>query len=343
MLFRSDTREILKSFAMSTQNGLVANLFPDAGIQPLYNTVDASLWYFYSVDRYLTYVNTPAAYEFVRESLYPTLKEIIYAYQNGTDFSIGMDEDGLIHAGDGLDQVTWMDVRVDQWVVTPRHGKPVEINSLWYNALKVMESLSRHFEDYESQHQYEVLAQKVKESFLKQFWNSSLNCLYDVVGDSSSQSGNDAKIRPNQIYAVFLPHPLLSKEQAKAVVDTVRYHLYANNGLRTLSPFDPEYHGLYTGLLSDRDAAYHQGTAWAFPLGAFITSYLKVYGHTPEHIEFAQMLIAPLEDHLLDGCINSIAEIFDGDEPNISRGCYAQAWSVGEILRAYTEDILPYL
>ncbi|MBQ2801186.1 MAG: amylo-alpha-1,6-glucosidase [Lachnospiraceae bacterium] len=327
-----DTREILKTFAQYVKKGLVPNMFPDEGLEPLYNTVDASMWYFYSVEKYLEYTGAEEDYQFIQKEIYPKLKEIIHYYKEGTDFSIYMDKDYLIHAGGGLDQVTWMDVRVGEWVVTPRHGKPVEISALWYNALCVMEQLAKRFGD-EEEKEYAALAEKVKASFVNKFWNPEKNCLYDVVDDTE----NDDKIRPNQIWAVSLPHTMLSEEQAKGVVDTVVSHLYATYGLRSLSPDDIEYKGIYAGKLHDRDAAYHQGTCWGFPLGGLITAYLKVYGATEDGKAFAKKLIAPLEDHLMDGCIGSIAEIFDGNEPNISRGCYGQAWSVGEILRAYVE------
>ena len=330
-----DTREILKTFAQYVKKGLVPNMFPDEGLEPLYNTVDASMWYFYSVEKYLEYTGTEEDYQFIQKEIYPKLKEIIHYYKEGTDFSIYMDKDYLIHAGGGLDQVTWMDVRVGEWVVTPRHGKPVEISALWYNALCVMEQLAKRFGD-EEEKEYAALADKVKASFVNKFWNPEKNCLYDVVDDTE----NDDKIRPNQIWAVSLPYTMLSKEQAKAVVDTVVSHLYATYGLRSLSPDDVEYKGIYAGKLHDRDAAYHQGTCWGFPLGGLITAYLKVYGDTEDGKAFAKKLIAPLEDHLMDGCIGSIAEIFDGNEPNISRGCYGQAWSVGEVLRAYVEGEL---
>lgn len=330
-----DTREILKTFAQYVKKGLVPNMFPDEGLEPLYNTVDASMWYFYSVEKYLEYTGAEEDYQFIQKEIYPKLKEIIHYYKEGTDFSIYMDKDYLIHAGGGLDQVTWMDVRVGEWVVTPRHGKPVEISALWYNALCVMEQLAKRFGD-EEEKEYVALAEKVKASFVNKFWNPEKNCLYDVVDDTE----NDDKIRPNQIWAVSLPHTMLSEEQAKGVVDTVVSHLYATYGLRSLSPDDVEYKGIYAGKLHDRDAAYHQGTCWGFPLGGLITAYLKVYGATEDGKAFAKKLIAPLEDHLMDGCIGSIAEIFDGNEPNISRGCYGQAWSVGEILRAYVEGEL---
>ncbi len=324
-----DAKEILWTFAKYVKNGLVPNMFPDEGTPPLYNTADASLWYFYAVDQYLKYTND---YEFISKEIYPELKAIIEAYRNGTDFSINMDTDGLIHAGSGLDQITWMDVRVGEWVVTPRHGKPVEINALWYNALQVMAQLASRFGEDPSP--YQVLAKQVHQSFNKKFWNDDKKCLYDVVDE------NDSKIRPNQIWAVSLPHTMLDNEKAKQVVQTVIQHLYASYGLRSLSYLDEDYIGIYKGQLIDRDAAYHQGTTWAFPLGGLITAYCKVHGYSKSSIAFARQLVAPIEDHLRDGCIGSIAEIFDGNEPIISRGCYAQAWSVGEILRAYVEDIL---
>ena len=333
----AEAREILLTFAKYVHNGLVPNMFPDDGQPPLYNTADASLWYFYAVHQYLKYTGEASDYEFIRKEIYPALKEIIQAYQNGTDFSIHMDRDGLIHAGSGTDQVTWMDVRVGDWVVTPRHGKPVEINALWYNALKVMEELSHHF--CEESFDYGALAEKVSFSFNSKFWNDQNGCLYDVVdGDEP-----DLSIRPNQIYAVSLPYTMLSLEHAKEVVKVVYEKLYAGCGLRSLDPKDPEYHPVYCGSLPKRDAAYHQGTAWGYLLGGFITAFIKVNGESRETAEKANALLDPIRAHLWDGCIGSISEIFDGDAPHTCRGCYAQAWSVGEILRCYTENILPFL
>lgn len=344
-----DARGILKTFASYVKDGQVPNMFPDEGMEPLYNTADASMWYFYSVDRFLNYTQTAEDYDFIYREIYPKLTEIIEYYKRGTHFSIYMDKDCLIHAGSGFDQVTWMDVRVGEWVVTPRHGKPVEINALWYNALKVMERLSARFEEayssdfsqkqYPHAAYYSELADRVKESFLQKFWNESGHCLADVVEDRNKQ---DKSIRPNQIWAVSLPYTMLPQEKELLVVDTVISHLYASYGLRSLSPWDKNYKGIYFGELHNRDAAYHQGTVWAFPLGGLITAYVKVHEYSKESIDFAYQLLAPLKDHLMDGCIGQIAEIFDGDEPHISRGCYGQAWSVGEILRAYAEDILPY-
>lgn len=331
-----DARDILTTFARYVHHGMVPNMFPDEGTAPLYNTADASMWYFYAVGKYLDYTGTPEDYAFVQETIYPKLKEIIAAYEHGTDFSIYMEEDGLIHAGSGLDQVTWMDVRVGDWVATPRHDKPVEINALWYHALCLMEEWATRFGEDGSH--YAALAAHAKESFTKEFWNEKDGCLYDVVDGLEG----DATLRPNQIYAVSLPHRMLDADKEKKIVDKVYEKLYAKTGLRSLSPDDKEYHPTYEGCLDKRDHAYHQGTSWGFLLGGFLTAYVHVYGTSKEVIKQADAMLDATREQFYHGCIGSIAEIFDGDEPHTSRGCYAQAWSVGEILRAYTEDILPY-
>lgn len=331
-----DARDILTTFARYVHHGMVPNMFPDEGTDPLYNTADASMWYFYAVGKYLDYTGAPEDYAFVQETIYPKLKEIIAAYEHGTDFSIYMEEDGLIHAGSGLDQVTWMDVRVGDWVATPRHGKPVEINALWYHALCLMEEWAMRFGEDGSH--YAALAAHAKESFAKEFWNEKDGCLYDVVDGLEG----DASLRPNQIYAVSLPHRMLDADKEKKIVDKVYEKLYAKTGLRSLSPDDKEYHPTYEGCLDKRDHAYHQGTSWGFLLGGFLTAYVHVYGTSKEVITQVDAMLDATREQFYHGCIGSIAEIFDGDEPHTSRGCYAQAWSVGEILRAYTEDILPY-
>lgn len=331
-----DARDILTTFARYVHHGMVPNMFPDEGTDPLYNTADASMWYFYAVGKYLDYTGAPEDYAFVQETIYPKLKEIIAAYEHGTDFSIYMEEDGLIHAGSGLDQVTWMDVRVGDWVATPRHGKPVEINALWYHALCLMEEWATRFGEDGSH--YAALAAHAKESFAKEFWNEKDGCLYDVVDGLEG----DATLRPNQIYAVSLPHRMLDADKEKKIVDKVYEKLYAKTGLRSLSPDDKEYHPTYEGCLDKRDHAYHQGTSWGFLLGGFLTAYVHVYGTSKEVITQVDAMLDATREQFYHGCIGSIAEIFDGDEPHTSRGCYAQAWSVGEILRAYTEDILPY-
>lgn len=333
-----EAEEILLTFARYIRHGIVPNMFPDDNMPPLYNTVDASLWYFYAVYQYLHYNPAAEAEAFVKKQIFPHLKEIISAYEKGTDFSIYMEDDGLIHAGSGLDQITWMDVRVGDWVATPRHGKPVEINALWYNALRIMESLCEKFDEDASA--YRTRANQVKESFNAKFWDSANQCLFDVVdGDEP-----DDHIRPNQIYAVSLPFSLLPEEQEKAVVALVEKELFVGCGLRSLAPDHPDYHGIYCGALAKRDAAYHQGTAWGFLLGGFFSAYMKVNHHSSSAAENAVRMLEPVRKHLTDsGCIGSISEIFDGDAPHNPRGCYAQAWSVGEVLRCYCEDILPYL
>lgn len=330
-----DAKSILKSFSIYEKDGLIPNMFPHNGQDPIYNTVDASLWYVHAVYNYVLYSNNAAALDFVNKEIYPTIKNIINAYEKGTKFNIKMDEDGLISAGSGLDQVTWMDVRFDDIVVTPRHGKPVEINALWYNALKIAALLDKKFGGEDFEH-YEDLSQKVKKSFNEKFWNEKEQCLYDVIKNDSY----DDSIRPNQIWATSLPFTILSKEKEKLVVNKVFENLYTPYGLRSLSKDHKDYHGIYSGKLQDRDMAYHQGTVWAFPIGAFFSAYCKVNDYHKETMEFVNSLLRDLETHMEDQCLGTIAEIFDGDSPHLPRGCYSQAWSVGEILRFYYECIL---
>ena len=295
-----EAEEILLTFARYIRHGIVPNMFPDDNMPPLYNTVDASLWYFYAVYQYLHYNPAAEAEAFVKEQIFPHLKEIISAYEKGTDFSIYMEDDGLIHAGSGLDQITWMDVRVGDWVATPRHGKPVEINALWYNALRIMESLCEKFDEDASA--YRTRAEQVKESFNAKFWDSANQCLFDVVdGDEP-----DDHIRPNQVYAVSLPFSLLPEEQEKAVVALVEKELFVGCGLRSLAPDHPDYHGIYCGALAKRDAAYHQGTAWGFLLGGFFSAYMKVNHHSSSAAANAVRMLEPVRKHLTDsGCIGS--------------------------------------
>lgn len=331
-----DAKDIIRSFSLYEKDGLIPNMFPGEGKEPLYNTVDASLWFINAVYNYLLYANSDEALEFVEKEVYGNIKNIIKAYKEGTEFSIKMDEeDSLINAGSGLDQVTWMDVRVNGIVVTPRHGKPVEINALWYNALKIAALLKDKFEK-EEKNEYEELAQKVKSSFTKAFWNEDGKYLYDVVNDHEK----DDSLRPNQIWAVSLPFTMLDREKEKYIVQKVFEELYTPYGLRSLSRDHKDYHGIYIGKLFDRDMAYHQGTTWAFPLGGFFTAYCKVNDYSKESVELVDSLMSDMEDHIQDQCLGSIAEIFDGDNPYRARGCYSQAWSVGEMLRVYYEDIL---
>ncbi|MGG7097194.1 amylo-alpha-1,6-glucosidase [Clostridium sardiniense] len=329
-----DTKDILRSFSIYEKNGLIPNMFPDFGQEPLYNTVDASLWYIHAVYMYLLYKNDSKELNFVKEELYGTIKNIIKAYMEGTDFSIKMDEDSLIMAGDGLDQVTWMDVRVNGIVVTPRHGKPVEINALWYNALKIASLLGEKFNDEEYK-EYEGLAAKVKNSFNEKFWNEDEECLYDVVNNIES----DPSIRPNQAWAISLPFTMLPKDKEIKVIEKIYDYLYTPFGLRSLSKDHEDYKPVYEGKLIDRDMAYHQGTVWSFPIGAFLSGYCRVHEYSEEAIKFVDEALKEMEIHIEDQCLGGIAEIFDGDSPHNPRGCYNQAWGVGEVLRVYYECI----
>lgn len=329
-----DTKDILRSFSLYEKNGLIPNMFPDFGQDPFYNTVDASLWYIHAIYMYLLYKDDIEELNFVKKELYKTIKNIIKAYKEGTDFSIKMDKDYLISAGNGLDQVTWMDVRANGIVVTPRHGKPVEINALWYNALKISALLAKKFgdKDYE---EYEELAEKVKISFNEKFWNEKDQCLYDVVNDEES----DNAIRPNQAYAISLPFTMLPREKEEKVIEKIYDELYTPFGLRSLDRGNEDYKKVYVGELTDRDMAYHQGTVWSFPLGAFLSGYFKVNEYSEEAREFIDDALKEMESHIEDGCLGGIAEIFDGDAPHHGRGCYNQAWGVGEILRVYYECV----
>ncbi len=326
-----DAKEILYTFSLYIKDGLVPNMFPDTGQKPLYNTVDAALWYFQAIYKYLQYTKN---YEFVKRYLYDGLKEIIRSYKEGTHYHIKSDQDGLIYAGDESTQLTWMDAKVDDWVVTPRHGKAVEINALWYNALKIMSHIAQH--NQEEYREYDDAANKVRKAFEREFWNEEKQCLFDVI----NEKGKDDRVRPNQIFAVSLDFPVIEGEKARKIVSVVWQQLYAAYGLKSLSPLERGYAGVHTGDRVQRDGAYHQGTAWSWLMGHFISAYRKVSGYSEQSRRIAAKLIAPFKDHLRDACIGSISEIFDGDEPHTPRGCFAQAWGVAEVLRAYVEDVV---
>lgn len=325
-----EAREILTTFARYCKDGLIPNRFPDQCLKPDYNTVDASLWFFHAVHRYLQYTGD---YDFVLNRIYPVLKKIISSHIQGTHFNIHMEADGLIAAGDRDTQLTWMDAKVDDWVVTPRQGKPVEINALWYNALRVQEKLAHRFG--EDSGDYGRLAQQVRRSFTERFWNESAGCLYDVIGETK-----DEKIRPNQIIAVSLPYTMLDHGREAKIVRRVWQQLYTPYGLRSLAPSESNYHGRYQGGRLERDGAYHQGTVWAWLIGPFITAYRKLHDYSPASRQVAERLLEPFRGQLLDHGVGSISEIYDGDHPHIPRGCIAQAWSVAEVLRAYVEEVL---
>jgi glycogen debranching enzyme len=322
-----EARQILEGFLAYVNYGLIPNRFPDAGHFPEYNTADATLWMFQAVRQWLAAGGDPA---FLGDAFYPEAKEIIECHRRGTSYGIHVDpEDHLLSAGTPGTQLTWMDAKVGDWVVTPRHGKPVEINALWHSALRLMVEWARALEDPDAD-EYEEEADRVAASFRERFWNPDRGCLYDVLTDS----GPVAKLRPNQVFAVSLPHPLLGPYQQQAVVRIVERELLTPVGLRTLERADPEYKPRYQGSAWERDGAYHQGTVWPWLLGPFIDAYLNAFGQTRETLAYCHGLVERLEaEAARSGCLGSIPEIYDGDEPRYPRGCPAQAWSVAEIAR----------
>jgi predicted glycogen debranching enzyme len=325
-------RSILRAFAQHVDQGMLPNRFPDAGEAPEYNTVDATLWFFEAARAYLAYTGD---LKFVRDELYPVFADIVSSHVRGTRYGIKVDSSGLLSSGEPGVQLTWMDAKVGDWVVTPRRGKPVEIQALWYNALCIMEDLARKFADEPGQKRCRNMSTIASWSFNRLFWNENVGCLYDVTNGAPP----DSSIRPNQIFAVSLTHSMLSPERAKCVVQKVQEHLLTPYGLRSLAPTDPQYRGRYTGGPTERDGAYHQGTAWPWLLGPFITAYVKVHGGSETARRQASEWLTPLRENLTDGGLGHISEIFDGDTPQLPRGCIAQAWSVAEILRAYIEDV----
>lgn len=319
----ADAKSILQTFLAYEKDGLVPNLFPEGGQEPMYNTVDAALLL---IDAVWQYCQRTRDLAFLQEA-WPVMERIIRAYCRGTRHNIGMDGDGLIHAGEGYDQVTWMDVRIDDVLPTPRHGKPVEINAYWYNALKIMESLAPLMG--KEGMQYGSLAEKVRAAFIKKFYIREKGYLRDVL----SGTDGDEQIRCNQIWALSMSFPVLSDEPARNVLATVEKHLLTPWGLRTLSPEDPQYRGFYGGSQWKRDMAYHQGTTWVFPMGAYYRACLRVLGKPA--IPVVKKQLENIESMLEEGCAGQLPEIYDGDNPCEGKGCYAQAWSVGEILRVY--------
>jgi predicted glycogen debranching enzyme len=325
-------RSILRTFAQHVNQGMLPNRFPDAGETPEYNTVDATLWFFEAIRAYLAYTSD---FDFVAADLYPALADIIDWHVRGTRFGIKVDANGLLASGEPGVQLTWMDAKIGDWVVTPRRGKPVEIQALWYNALCIMEALAQRFGDDTRRKRYNSMAAITKWTFNRLLWNETGGYLFDVVNGGPP----DASIRPNQILAVSLPHSMLSADRAMRVVEIVQQHLLTPYGLRSLAPSDPQYRGRYTGDGTSRDGAYHQGTVWPWLMGPFITAYIKVHGGTETARQQAAHWLAPLKDHLADAGLGHISEIFEGDAPHRPVGCVAQAWSVAEVLRAMVEDI----
>jgi len=324
-----DAKNILKAFADSVSDGMLPNRFPDYGEAPEYNTVDATLWFFHAIYQYYKYTTDK---EFIKK-LIPILDDIIAWHYKGTRYNIHVDQEyQLLYAGEHGVQLTWMDARVGDWVVTPRMGKPVEINALWYNALCIMNYLLDELGSHEKN--YLDKSRKVLKSFNDQFWNEQQGCLYDFV--NGSERNDD--LRPNQLYAISLPFPLLEKERAQQVLKIVTERLLTSKGLRSLSHDNKDYRPIYGGDQWHRDSAYHQGTVWSFLLGPYIDALVKVK-EAKGKLEAVKILNQFFE-HLDEACVGSVSEIFDADAPHTSRGCIAQAWGVAEVLRVSIEHRL---
>lgn len=319
---------IIRTFAHSIKDGLIPNLFPERLRDGLYNTADATLWFFHAIDRYLQVTGDHA----ILRTLLPHLEEIMSAHLNGTRFGIGVDpSDGLLKQGDVTVALTWMDAKKDDWVVTPRRGKPVEINALWYNAQCLLAAWYREVGKKEAAESLAARAEQTRVSFGKKFWYAEGNYLYDVI---EGPDGNDRSFRPNQLFAISLPHPVLDPQYWPAIVDSCREKLLTPVGLRSLSPDDPEYKSTYDGDLLTRDAAYHQGTVWGWLIGPFIDAWMKVY---PERRAEARGFLQAFPAHMGDACLGTISEIFDATAGFTARGCIAQAWSVAEVLRCWAK------
>jgi predicted glycogen debranching enzyme len=329
-----EAKAILKTYADHARDGIVPNRFPERDGEPDYNTVDASLWLIVAVFHYLRYTKD---FEFVRTHLWNGLKDIIGHYQNGTRFHIRMDLDGLIYAGQSGTQLTWMDAKVGERVVTPRIGKPIEIQALWYNALRIMDQIANRLGEKQEAKGWMGLAEKVWASINRLFWYEEGGYLYDVV----SGEERDASLRPNQIFAVSLPFESVTPDRAARIVDVLEDRLLTPFGLRTLDPRDERYVSSYKGTPAERDAAYHQGTVWPWLIGPFLTAYQKVHGKSNKVQSHIRAHLALLLTHLWEAGLGTVSEIFDGDMPHEPRGCIAQAWSVGEVLRLLREELGP--
>lgn len=327
-----DARQVFLTFKDFCKQGLIPNFLPDQAGAPAYNTVDATLWYMNAVLQYLKYTGD---FNFVHEQLWKNLKTIIEKHVEGTAFNIYIDSDGLLHHGP---QLTWMDAAINGQPITPRGGKAVEVQALWYNALKTMELLANMFREADEAEKYAQMAEKARKSFVEKFWNPEKNCLFDVVNGYKK----DDSLRPNQIIAVALDFTMFDDAKNEKIVDTVHRELLTPYGLRTLARNDPGYMGVYAGDRRSRDKAYHNGTVWPWLLGPFITAFLKTKGYAEYRREYVlKNFLSPLftEQNFKAG-LGVISEIFDGDPPHTPRGCIAQAWSVAEPFRAYVEDVM---
>jgi predicted glycogen debranching enzyme len=318
-------RNILRTFARFVSQGMLPNIIPRAGEEPEYNSVDAALWYFEAVREYFDATSDTGL---LRE-LYPVLSGILAAHVRGTRYNIHVDPaDGLLYAGEPGVQLTWMDVKTGDWVVTPRIGKPVEVNALWLNATTTMARFGRAIG--RTGDRYDELAERARSGF-KRFWNPATQFCFDVIDGPGGTGDNDASLRPNQIFSVSLPETALTPEQQSAVVEVCARELLTSFGLRSLGPGEPGYHGRYAGNPQDRDAAYHQGTVWGWLLGPFALAHLRVF----QDPDIAASFLEPMLRHVQAAGLGTASEIFDGDPPFAPQGCVAQAWTVGETLRAW--------
>jgi predicted glycogen debranching enzyme len=321
---------LLRTFGRYVRDGLIPNLFPEGENEGLYHTADATLWYFHAIERYLQFTRDRATLE----HLLPVLDDIIEHHVRGTRFGIRVDpEDGLLTQGQEGYQLTWMDAKVGDWVVTPRRGKAVEINALWYNALRLMETWHEETGDDDAAARMRERAEHSGEAFNRRFWYGDGNYLFDVI---DGEHGNDAALRPNQILALSLDHAVLDRARWESVLNVVSSRLLTPFGLRSLAPGDPDYKARYDGNLLARDAAYHQGTVWAWLIGPFIDAWLRVH---PGDTVRARDFLSGFGPHLTEACVGSISEVFDAEAPYYPRGCVAQAWSVAEVLRSWFNTV----
>ncbi len=328
----AEARSVLKNFIEFCIGGLIPNFLSDLSMQPSCNTVDASLWYVNSVLQYVKYTGD---FDFVRSELWESLREIMQSHIKGAGYGIHMDDDGLLAHGPRL---TWMDAETNGKAVTPREGKAVEIQALWYNALKTAQLLSAKFGEQNLAESYGALSKKVKAAFNGKFWNSQRSCLFDVL----EKSGTDASLRPNQVIAASLDFTMLDPEKAAKIADVVHRELLTSCGLRTLERADPRYRGRYFGDRASRDEAYHSGTVWPWLIGPFTSAFLKAKGYSVQNREYAGRIFIErfFANQIVQSGLGTVNEIFDGDSPHSPRGCISQAWSVAEPLRAYAEDVL---
>jgi len=327
----ADFRQVVHTFLAFEKDGLLPNLFPDDGSPPAYNTADAAMWSFWCLFKYLQYTGDLG----FLQAHYPVLVRILERHMHGTEHGIRMDRDCLITQGAPFKALTWMDAKVGDEVITPRRGKTVEINALWCFALSFVCYLASQWGDDAQARQLRAISLAARKSFREKFWNQEGGYLFDLIGEEV----RDDSLRCNQIIALSLPIRLLEPEQERQVLRTVWQHLYAGYGLRSLSPSDHRYRGRYLGNQHERDSAYHQGTVWVWPWGHFVTALNRIYGETEEARQITRRLLTPLVAHLHEGCLGSVSEIFDGDQPRHPRGCFAQAWSVGELLRVVFEEV----